>query len=159
MPENPPESTRSSVRIGQVWEDTFLAQPSKSRRWIVKVMKLNKKSARVEPCENDGWYTTAGHIFQYRMELRYFENGRMRLVKDTATDDGLAMTVRSVPVLDTGIGREMGYANDAEFIDVAEAERAEIMAMLSPEARERLERAERESTQRLLFGDEPGDGR
>jgi hypothetical protein len=70
------------IRVGQVWEDTHLAQPSKSRRWLVRVMKVNEKSARVEPCDDGGWYGLAGWEFQYRMEKRHFERGRMRFVTD-----------------------------------------------------------------------------
>jgi hypothetical protein len=72
-----------SVRVGQVWEDTYLCDAKRPwNRWLVKVMKLNAKSARVEPCEDNGWFTTTGYEWQYRMEFKHFENGRMVLVKD-----------------------------------------------------------------------------
>ena len=69
-----------TVRVGQVYEDTYLV--GRSTRWLVKVMKLNAKSARVEPVEDDGWFIPVGNEWQYRQELRHFENGRMALVKD-----------------------------------------------------------------------------
>lgn len=71
---------QSTPRIGQVYEDTYLE--TARAPWIVKVMKLNAKSVRVEPCNAGGWYTVAGYDYQYRMELTHFENGRMRLVHD-----------------------------------------------------------------------------
>jgi len=67
-----PECT---VEVGQVWEDTYVST-SKSR-WLVRVTKLNEKSVRVEPCENDGWHALAGFEWQYRMELSHFARGRM----------------------------------------------------------------------------------
>lgn len=53
------------------------------------------------------------------------------------------LTVHAVPVLDTGLGREAGYANDAELIEAAQAQRAEIEAMLMPEALARLDAVDR----------------
>jgi hypothetical protein len=58
-----------------------------------------------------------------------------------------------MPVLDTGIGRAMGYANDTEFIAAAEAERDAALSMLTPETRQRFEDAEAEADRWFLFGD------
>jgi hypothetical protein len=78
-------SDQSGVAVGQVWEDTYVT--NRHARWLVKVMKLNRKSARVEPCDDNGWYTLAGYPFQYRMEYGHFERGRMRLVQQVASDE------------------------------------------------------------------------
>jgi hypothetical protein len=56
--------------------------------------------------------------------------------------------VVQVPMLDTGIGQEAGFANDAELIAHAEAERAK----LDPAVRELLDKADAEMTRRFLFG-------
>lgn len=69
-----------SVVVGQVWEDKHLL--TSRDRWLVKVMKLNAKSARVEPCDDNGWFTVTGYEWQYRMEFKHFESGRMVLVQD-----------------------------------------------------------------------------
>lgn len=61
--------------------------------------------------------------------------------------------VHRVPILDTGIGQEMGYANDAEFIAAAEAKREKALSMLTPEARKRFEDADAEIERQFLFGD------
>lgn len=60
--------------------------------------------------------------------------------------------VHKVPMLDTGLGREAGYANDAEMITAAEAQRAEIEKLLIPDALARLDAAEETATQAFLFG-------
>lgn len=57
--------------------------------------------------------------------------------------------VRKAPFLDTGIGREAGYANDEEFIAAVEAE----CARLSPDLRRALEVFEAEVERRFLLGD------
>jgi hypothetical protein len=44
------------------------------------------------------------------------------------------VSVHTFPVHDTGLGREAGYANDAELIAAAEKQRAELESMLTPEA-------------------------
>lgn len=67
--------------------------------------------------------------------------------------DKVELMVRRVPVLDTGIGKALGYANDKEFMAAAEAERAEVMKLLSVDERARLERAEAELERRVLWGD------
>lgn len=61
--------------------------------------------------------------------------------------------VRTVPVLDTGIGRALGYADDKAFMQAATEERERAMAILSVEERARLEAAERELERRVIFGD------
>lgn len=71
---------KSSVEVGQVYEDTYIT--NSKGPWLVRVMKLNEKSVRVEPCAEGGWYTTVGYEWQYRLERRHFESGRMRLVYD-----------------------------------------------------------------------------
>lgn len=62
------------------------------------------------------------------------------------TDPDVKITVHRVPMLDTGIGQEAGYANDQEFIEAVDAERA----ALDPEVREALEQAERDLARKLL---------
>lgn len=64
-------------------------------------------------------------------------------------------TVRTVPMLDTGIGREAGYRDDAEMITAMNAKRQEmrdLLTLLTPEAFARLEAAEAEVERRFLFG-------
>jgi hypothetical protein len=61
-------------------------------------------------------------------------------------------TVRRVPMHDTGLGREAGYANDKAMIEAAKRMRAEIEAILTPEALARFDAAEDEITRRILFG-------
>lgn len=68
-------------------------------------------------------------------------------------DDEFRLEVHTFPMLDTGIGRELGYANDAEFMAAAQAERDRVLFVLTPEARARFEAAEREAERRFLFGD------
>lgn len=60
------------------------------------------------------------------------------------------MEIRKVPMLDTSIGQEQGYANDAEFIAAAEAEREQALSLLTPDARARFKAAEVEAERRLL---------
>lgn len=62
------------------------------------------------------------------------------------------MRVVRFPVLDTGIGQAMGYANDAEFVAAAEAEREATLSLLTPETRARFEEAEAEADRRFLLG-------
>jgi hypothetical protein len=63
--------------------------------------------------------------------------------------------IHKTPMLDTGIGQSMGYANDAEFIAAAQAEREAALELLTPEARATIEAAEAELERRLLFGEQP----
>jgi hypothetical protein len=62
------------------------------------------------------------------------------------------MRVVKVPMLDTGLGREAGFASDADLIAAAEEQRAEMRALLSPETADRLDAAEREATCRFIEG-------
>jgi hypothetical protein len=62
------------------------------------------------------------------------------------------ITVRSVPMFDTGIGREAGYANDAELIAAAAAERE----ALPPALRDLMDRLDAELTRRVVEGDGSG---
>lgn len=62
------------------------------------------------------------------------------------------LTVRRVPVFDTGLGREAGFANDAELMAAAQAQRTELESLLTPEALAELDAAEAEATRRFLFG-------
>jgi hypothetical protein len=65
------------IRVGQVWQDTYLERFH--TRWTVRVVKLNTKSVRVQPRDRyKGWQPMEGPC--YRMERKYFANGRMRLV-------------------------------------------------------------------------------
>jgi hypothetical protein len=66
-------------------------------------------------------------------------------------DDDIKYTVHRFPMLDTGIGREAGYASDAEFIDAIEAERA----LLSEILRQQIEEFQRRETLAFLFGTNP----
>lgn len=70
-------------------------------------------------------------------------------------DDDVTLEVHRVPFLDTGLGREAGYANDAELIEAAKAQRAELEAMLTPDALARFDAMEAEATRRFLFGRSP----
>jgi hypothetical protein len=56
---------------------------------------------------------------------------------------------KTFPMHDTGIGQEMGYANDKEFIEAVEAERAQ----LPQEAQDAIRQLEAEMTRSFLFGD------
>lgn len=60
----------------------------------------------------------------------------------------LRFEVRRVPVHDTGLGREAGYANDQELVAAAAAERA----AMDPSTRLWLERVDQELERRILFG-------
>lgn len=62
----------------------------------------------------------------------------------------LTLRVVRVPLLDTGLGREAGFRDDAHMIEVAKAER-EVMNQdpLSKGILERMDRAEDEA---FLFG-------
>lgn len=64
----------------------------------------------------------------------------------------LNVQVVSVPMGDTGLGREAGFKDDAELIAAAEKQREELRATLTPEAFQRLEDAELEAERRFLFG-------
>ncbi len=57
----------------------------------------------------------------------------------------------TVPMLDTGLGIEAGYANDAELIAAAQAQRAELEKLLTPEALARLDAAEAELERRISY--------
>lgn len=53
-------------------------------------------------------------------------------------------------MLDTGLGREAGYRDDAELIEAASAQRAELEEMLMPEALAKLDAAEADLERRFL---------
>jgi hypothetical protein len=63
------------------------------------------------------------------------------------TDDP-KFVVHTFPMLDTGIGREMGYEDDKAFIAAAEAERAK----LDPAVRAALDQADRDLERAFLYG-------
>jgi hypothetical protein len=58
--------------------------------------------------------------------------------------------IRKVPVIETGVGASMGYVTDAAFITASAEARELALAMLTPDARARFERAEAEQDRRLL---------
>jgi hypothetical protein len=58
------------------------------------------------------------------------------------------LSVVTVPVLDTGIGRETGYEDDQALIAAAEAERA----ALSQPVRAALDEVDARLTRAFLFG-------
>jgi hypothetical protein len=60
--------------------------------------------------------------------------------------------IRRVPMYDTGLGREAGYANDQELIEAGERQRAELETLLTSEALAKMDAAEAEMTRRFLFG-------
>jgi hypothetical protein len=62
------------------------------------------------------------------------------------------LTIRTCPVLDTGIGQSLGYRDDKHLIEASEAERAEIDEMLTPEAAARIRRNENAAHLAFLFG-------
>jgi hypothetical protein len=57
-----------------------------------------------------------------------------------------------VPMMDTGLGLEAGYANDRELIEAANAQRQELKALLTPETWANIEEAEAKLTKRILGG-------
>lgn len=61
--------------------------------------------------------------------------------------------VKRVPVLDTGIGKSFGYADDKAFCEAAQNDRVKRLELLSPEGRVRVELAERELERRVIEGD------
>jgi hypothetical protein len=65
-------------------------------------------------------------------------------------DRDVEIKVVHVPMLDTGLGREAGYANDAELVEAANKQRAEMFALMTSEAVERFKASEREVERRLL---------
>lgn len=69
----------------------------------------------------------------------------------TEAEGGLSdkIEVRSVPFLDTGLGREAGYASDREFIEAWEAE----LAKMSPAERAFFEEDMRRLTRKFVLGD------
>ena len=69
--------------------------------------------------------------------------------------DDVEITTRTFPPLDTGIGREAGYASDVDLIEAAEAQRQAIRAMVAPDVWARVEAAEAEMQRRFFFGDLP----
>lgn len=60
--------------------------------------------------------------------------------------------VVTVPMHDTGIGREAGFENDAALIAHAQAERAKADALLTPEAAADFRAADAEIERLFLFG-------
>lgn len=68
------------------------------------------------------------------------------------TDEDFKLTVHKVPMLDTGIGREMGFESDADFLAHAHVEREKALALLTPAERARFEVAEAEAERAFLFG-------
>lgn len=67
--------------------------------------------------------------------------------------DKVELIVKRVPVLDTGIGQALGYADDKAFLQAASEEREKAMALLSVDERARIEAAERELERRIIWGD------
>ena len=66
--------------------------------------------------------------------------------------DDYEIHVVKVPMMDTGIGREAGFRDDAHLIEVATAEREAALSLLTPEARARIEAAESEMQRRFIVG-------
>lgn len=60
--------------------------------------------------------------------------------------DDYKIEVHTFPMLDTGIGQEAGFANDAELMAAAAAERA----ALPLEVREAMDEIDREVERRML---------
>lgn len=56
----------------------------------------------------------------------------------------------TVPMLDTGLGREAGYANDRELLEAGEAQRAALPA----EVRELVDEVDARFERRVLFGED-----
>lgn len=54
----------------------------------------------------------------------------------------------TVPMLDTGLGREAGYEDDAALVAAAQAERA----ALAPDVREIIEKVDAELDRAFLYG-------
>lgn len=76
-----------SVRVGQTYCDTYFnSRNSAQPRIAFRVMRLNEKSARVEPCDPDGWFSLHGFMYQYRVPLAQFERGRHVLLRDEPSD-------------------------------------------------------------------------
>lgn len=67
--------------------------------------------------------------------------------------DKVEAIVKRVPVLDTGIGRALGYADDKAFMEAAEREREQAIRSLTTEGRALLEQAEAELERRVIWGD------
>lgn len=61
----------------------------------------------------------------------------------------MEVKVISVPLADTGLGIEAGYANDAELMEAAIAERA----AQPPEIRALMDQVDAEFERRVLFGE------
>lgn len=66
-------------------------------------------------------------------------------------DEDYEMVTHKVPMLDTGIGRELGYESDAALMEASEAERATWPA----EMREAVEKHEAAFMRRVMFGEVP----
>lgn len=69
-------------------------------------------------------------------------------------------TIVWFPARDTGLGREAGFEDDAALIAAAEAQRSEWLALLTPDMRDRLARAEQNLMDMVLYGNryETADG-
>lgn len=63
----------------------------------------------------------------------------------------MRLEIRTVRIHDTGLGREAGYADDAELVAAAQAQRD----ALPPEVLRILERLDREFEWRVLNGESP----
>jgi hypothetical protein len=61
-------------------------------------------------------------------------------------------TVRTVPVIDTGLGRALGFKDDAELMEAQEKVRAELRAEFGDEIADRFEEIELRATEEFLLG-------
>lgn len=77
--------------------------------------------------------------------------------RELVLSDDYEIEIRKVPMLDTGIGREMGFDSDADFLEHAHVEREKALELLTSAERARFEEAEAEAERRFLFGSESLD--
>lgn len=67
-------------QVGEVYKDTHFRDGSVT----FCVMRLSAKSARVEPCEPDGWHEIRGYWSQYWVPFAEFERGRHILIDSSS---------------------------------------------------------------------------
>lgn len=63
--------------------------------------------------------------------------------------DDIEITVRTFPMLDTGIGQEAGYESDKAFIEAMDKKRA----AMPPAVRAAMDKIDAELERKFLFGE------
>lgn len=92
-------------------------------------MRPHGRSATLSTESKEAWSEKRPAPSAERGPVTAARRGTLHAMDDR---DDVELHIVKVPMLDTGIGRFMGYADDAEFVAAAEAEREAALRLLTP---------------------------